>query len=419
MLEPMKPMLFTDDALALRRYAEAAAAFYAGLSTGSAAAPAYRAQSAPRARLRVGYLSTDLREHPVGRLLAGVVECHDKDAFDVRLFALGPPDDSVVRRRLAAVVEPSAVVAPSDEALIEQLRAAQLDILVDLMGYTLGGRPRVLHARVARVQATWLGYPGTLGGSLADYLIADAFAVPAGAEHAYSERLVRLPECLLPGDRSRPLEEPAPRAAYGLPEQAVVLCAFNQTRKLNPRVFRLWMEVLREVPDAVLWLSEERAEASANLRAAACAHGVAPERLVFAPRMPSLAAHLARLRCADLALDTFPYGAHSAAIDALWTGCPLIAWVGCSLPARVSGSILRAAGLAELAAPSAEEYRALILALARDAPRRTQLRERLAASRAQCALFDAARFTRALERAYHTMAERWQLGLAPDHLWID
>jgi protein O-GlcNAc transferase len=417
LLEPMKPMLFTDDALALRRYADAAAAFYAGMRTGSAAPAASGAPSAPR-RLRVGYLSTDLREHPVGRLLAGVVESHDHEAFDIRLFALGAPDDSYVRRRLAAAVEPTVLGTPTDQALIAELRAARLDILVDLMGYTLGHRARVLAARVAPVQVTWLGYPGTLGGSIADYLIADAFAIPEGAEDAYAERLVRLPDCLLPGDRSRAVDEAEPRAAYGLPAEAVVLCAFNQTRKLNPRVFDLWMDVLRAVPDTVLWLSEERAEANVNLRAAAQARGVAPERLVFAPRMPSLAAHLARLRCADLALDTFPYGAHSAAIDALWAGCPLIAWVGRSLPARVSGSILRAAGLAELAAQSAEEYRALILALARDAPRRAHLRERLAVSREQSALFDAQRFTRSLERAYRAMAERSQLGLPPEHLWI-
>jgi len=420
MLEPMKPMLFTDDALVLRRYAEAAAAAFAGMRTASAAgvplAPAV--PGAPPARLRVGYLSGDLREHPVGRLLAGVVECHDRDAFDIRLLALGESDDSDVRRRLAAAVELTALGSPSDRELAAALRAARLDILVDLMGYTVGHRARVLAARVAPVQASWLGYHGTLGGALADYLIADSFAVPSGTEDAYAERLVRLPDCTLPGDRSRPVEDPAPRAAWGLPTEGVVLCAFCQTRKLNPRVFDIWMDVLREVPDAVLWLAEERAEASANLRSAAQARGVAGERLVFATRLPSLGQHLARYRCADLALDTFPYGSHSAALDALWAGCPLIAWAGRSFAARVSGSIVRAAGLPELVAHSGEEYGALIRSLASDPERRTRLRAQLTANRAHCALFDAARFTRALEQAFLMMARRSQHGQAPDHLWI-
>ena len=420
MLEPMKPMLFTDDALALRRYAEAAAASFAGMRAASASGvPVVPAvPGAPPARLRVGYLSGDLREHPVGRLLAGVVECHDREAFDIRLLALGEADDSAARRRLAGEVELTALGSPSDTALAAMLRAARLDILVDLMGYTVGHRARVLAARVAPVQASWLGYHGTLGGSLADYLIADAFAVPAGTENAYAERLVRLPDCVLPGDRSRPVEEPATRGAVGLPAEAVVLCAFSQTRKLNPRVFDVWMDVLREVPDAVLWLAEERAEASANLRAAAQARGVAHQRLVFAARLPSLGKHLARYRCADLALDTFPYGSHSATLDALWAGCPLVAWAGRSFAARVSGSILRAAGLPELVAQSGEEYGALIRSLARDPARRAQLRARLASNRAQCALFDAARFTRALEQAFLMMARRSQLGQPPDQLWI-
>jgi len=208
------------------------------------------------------------------------------------------------------------------------------------------------------------------------------------------------------------------RAAYGLPADAVVLCSFNQTRKVNPLVFEVWMDVMREIRDAVLWISEERPEASANMRSAAEEHGVDPARLVFARWLPNPADHLARYAVADLALDTFPYGSHSTAIDALWAGCPLVAWVGRSLPARISGSVLKAAGVPELIAHSAGEYRQLMLSLARDPVRLSDLRARLAATRHQCALFDAQRFTRALERAFLEMTRRSKLGQAPEHLWI-
>jgi predicted O-linked N-acetylglucosamine transferase (SPINDLY family) len=306
----------------------------------------------------------------------------------------------------------------SDHDLTRYLREQKLDVVVDLMGYTDLHRARVLAARVAPVQVSWLGYPGTLGGSLTDYLVADEYTVPRGLEQHYSERLVRLPGCLLPGDHSRVIGAPLSRSDYGLRADSVVLCSFNQTRKMNPLVFDVWMSALREVPGTVLWLSEERAEATGNLRQAAQRRNIDPERLVFAARVPALADHLARYQVADLALDTFPYGSHSTALDALWAGCPLIAWAGRGFASRVSGSVLQAAGAPELIANSADEYLRLIVSLARESERRTSIRARLIGNRHRCALFDAQRFTRSLEKAYAEMVHRSALGLTPEPLWI-
>ena len=420
MINPMMPMLFTDDPATLRRYADAHSALHLTQSTprGAGHPRPERRGVHSASRIRVGYLSADLREHPVGRLLAGVVESHDRSTFDIQLWSIERDDGSAVHRRLASAAELVSVGALSDVELAARLRDADLDVLIDLMGYTEQNRARILAARVAPVQACWLGYPGTLGGPLADYLIADGYTISPEQERHYAEHIVRLPDCLLPGDRAVSAGESLARTAYGLPTNAVVLCSFNQIRKLNPLTFDIWMEALRENPEAVLWLSEGNAESNANLRRAAGDRGVDAERLVFAPRLPSRADHLARYSVADLALDTFPYGSHSTAIDALWAGCPLVAWVGRSLPARVSGSVLSAAGLPALIANSAEEYRALITSLARDSARRSDLRARLIATRHQCALFDVQRFTRALEHALLEMTRRSKLGQAPEHLWI-
>jgi predicted O-linked N-acetylglucosamine transferase (SPINDLY family) len=415
MVDPLTVSFVTDDPVVLRRYADAAAQHHTTAMV--ALRPPDPAQT--EAPIRVGYLSADLRDHPVGRLLAGVLEAHDPNVVDVSVYALGPHDDSEIRTRIAAATKRFEYVGQlSDAALAGVLSAEKLDILVDLMGYTAGHRARVLAARPVGIQATWLGFPSTLGGSLADYLIADPFTIPEADEPHYAERIVRLPETSLPADGSRMISAPLARAAYGLREDAVVLCSFNQTRKLNPTVFGIWMDILNAVPDSVLWLAQDQPEAQINLRREAVTRGVAPERLVFAPRLASLGDHLARYCVADLALDTFPYGSHSTALDVLWAGCPLVSWAGRSFASRVCGSVLRAAGVPDLVAASADEYRRLILTLAVDKAQRQALRTRLTAERSTRALFDNVRFTRSLERAYQEMFRRRREKLPPDHLWI-
>jgi protein O-GlcNAc transferase len=416
-LEPLSLMFMTDDPLALRAYAEA------GATRAESAAPAVAKSRSPQAsggpRVRLGYLSGDIHDHPVARLLAGVLDRHDRTRFEVTVYALGRHAPSAARRRVAESAEHFVPLEfPTDQELAERIVGDEQAILVDLMGHTALNRNRVLAARPAAVQASWLGYPGTLGGTLVDYLITDGFTTPEGTEEYYSEQLVRLPHSLLPGDASQVANAPLPRAACGLSESAVVLCSFTQNRKLNPRLFDVWMAVMREVPEALLWLTEEHPLAVTNLRKEAAQRGVEGHRLVFAPRAPSAADYLARYRVADLALDTFPYNSHSTAADVLWAGCPLVTMSGRSFASRVCGSVLRTAGLPELVTGNPDEYRDLVIRLARDRAARESLRSRLETTRPSSPLFDVEVFTRSLERAYLAMHERALQALPPTHLWI-
>ena len=366
-----------------------------------------------RERVRIAYLSPDFREHPVGALVAGMLPEHDRGRFEIRAYAWGPKDQSGIRARVAAACDHfEDVDGMTHQALIAHLRAAELDIAVDLCGFTGHNRLTIFGARIAPVQVNWLGYPGTTG--VLDYICADGRIIPPGHEADFSEQVVRLPHTYLPYDRGRPVGVPRDRSEYGLPDQAVVLACFGQLRKLNPLVFDAWMQVLREAPQAILWLSAFSYPAAASkLREAARARGVDPARLVFAAYDPDSASHLARYRVADLMLDTYPYGSHSTAADALWAGCPLVSLAGDSFGSRVSGSILAAAGLPELAARSIEEYTRLIQELAVDGGRRAALRARLAAERDSCPLFDTPRFVRSLETAFQAMHEQRLAALPP------
>lgn len=418
-VDPFTVFYLTDSRVVLRRYADA----FAGqtMAEASPVAPAPRRPRKPTQRIRVAYVSGDIREHPVAHLTAGMFKHHDRSRFEIRVYAIDDDPACSLRQRIAADCENYVSLLPlSDSQLAQRLHADENDIVVDLMGYTQKGRPRLLAARPAPVQVNWLGYPGTLGGPFVDYLIADEITIAPGTEGDYAERIVRLPDTFQPNDRERPIAEPRSRADYGLPEGAFVFCSFNAAQKMNPPLFDVWMRILRSVPNSVLWLHVRvRAETTiGNLRREAAARDVDPNRLVFAQHVPSNADHLARYRVADIALDTFPYGSHTTASDALWAGCPLVGLVGESLASRVSGSILRAVGLPELAADSFESYYTLAVALATDRDRLNKIRERLATNRLTYPLFDTPRFVRALEAAYRMMHERAQAGLPPTHLWV-
>jgi predicted O-linked N-acetylglucosamine transferase (SPINDLY family) len=242
-----------------------------------------------------------------------------------------------------------------------------------------------------------------MGTDCVDYIIADPFIIPAGAERHYSERVVRLPDCYQVNDRKRQISDRMSlRGENGLPEAGVVLCCFNQTAKILPDVFACWMRILRAVPGSVLWLLESNRWAAENLRLAAAAHGIAGDRLLFAPRRP-LAEHLARYRAADLAIDTFPYTSHTTASDALWAGCPLVTRVGDTFVSRVAGSILRNAGMQELVTDNAGDYERKVIELVTAPGKLQELRRKLRETRDRCPLFDTPRFVRNLERAYEDM----------------
>jgi predicted O-linked N-acetylglucosamine transferase (SPINDLY family) len=366
-------------------------------------------------RMRLGYLSSDFHGHPVAYLTAEVFDLHDRERFEVFLFSYGPDDGSAMRQRLETgcdhFIDVSAV---SDDAAAQRIYDERIQILVDLKGYTADDRPRIAARRPAPIQVNWLGFPGTMGADWIDYLIADPYVVPHEHDADYAEKVMRLPHCYQPNDRKRPGgAAQLSRNACGLPETGLVFCCFNQSYKIEPHLFAIWMRLLSRVPDSVLWLLEENRWSPDNLRKEAARHGVSPERLVFVPVRP-LAEHLARYALADLVLDTFPYTSHTTGSDALWAGCPMVTLMGETFASRVAASLLRNVGLEQLIARSFAEYEALALALAHDRPRLEALRRHLRAQPDKLPLFDSPRFTRGLEIAFRRMWERFAEGKAPE-----
>lgn len=354
-------------------------------------------------RIRVAYLSADFRSHPVGFQLVEVLAHHDRARFEVIGISSGEDDGSDIRDRLRLACDQfHDVQAMSDIELARLLRDLEVDIAVDLSGHTLGHRLGALMERPAPVQATWLGHPGTTGAGFIDYILGDAVVTPPEHQAFYSEKIVALPDSFFPFDTGKPIAAPPTRTEAGLPETGFVFCCFNRDWKIAPPVFDIWLRLLQQVPDSVLWLRSYTERSNTILRNRAEERGVAGHRLIFTGRA-DLDVHLARHALADLFLDTLPYGAHATAADALWAGLPVLTQMGDGFAGRVGASLLTAAGLPELITRSPQEYEATALALARDPARLRAIREKLAASRASAPLFDSARFTRNLETAYEKM----------------
>jgi predicted O-linked N-acetylglucosamine transferase (SPINDLY family) len=364
------------------------------------ARPVARTASPGDGRLRIGYLSADFHEHATLHLLSGVLASHDRRRYAIHAYAYGARRDARSAEVAAACEAYRDLDALGDAAAAERIAADGIDILVDLKGYTQGSRLGICARRPAPVQVAWLGYPATLGAAgLADYLIGDAIVTPAQRAADFSETLALLPRCYQPNDRRRPRPEAPDRASQGLPEAALVFCAFNQSYKINRRTFGLWREILGALPDSLLWLLQPPPEAVERLRASLAAGGIDPRRLRFAPPLPQ-AAHMARLGCADLALDTFPVTSHTTGSDALWAGVPLISRRGDTMVSRVAASLLGNVGLDELVCADDAAYVELAVALGRDPARRAELRRRLRAARDTAPLFDTETFTRDLEGLY-------------------
>ena len=368
--------------------------------------------------LRIGYLSDDFHAHAIAYLIAEVIERHDRRRFEVVAYDHSPPSESPYRKRLEKTFDSVVrIEALSDREVAQRMVEDGVDIAVDLKGWTFNTRSQILAHRPAPVQVQWLGYPGTLGAAWIDYIIADPYLVGHGEEMAYSEKIVRLPDTYQSNDRRKEIGLTPTRREAGLPESGFVYCCFNQTYKITPVVFEAWMRLLKSSPDSVLWLLDDNAAVPTVLREHAAARGVDPTRLVFAPKCP-LPEHLGRMRLADLALDCHPYTSHTTGSDALWAGVPVLALSGETFASRVSGSLLRAAGLQELITHSLADYEAMGERLAHEPPLLSSLRARLAENRMTAPLFDSARFTRHLEAAYNAMWQRHRAGLPPDHLDI-
>jgi protein O-GlcNAc transferase len=365
-------------------------------------------------RLRVGYVSADFHLHATSILAASVFELHDRSRIEAFAIAIDPAPDDPMRERLRRGFEHYLdVVNLDDDTIAAVIREREIDILVDLKGFTVQARTGVFARRPAPLQVSWLGYPGSMGAPYYDYILADAQVIPARDEHHYSEAVVRLPGSYQPNDPGRPIgEQPHGRTAFGLPAEGFVFCCFNAAYKITPEQFGAWMRILQAVEGSVLWLLAANDAAQANLVREAQKRGIDPSRLVFAPRVLQ-DEHLARQAMADLFLDTLPYGAHTTASDALWGGLPVLTRFGESFPSRVGASLLSAVGLPELITRSAEEYEASAVALARDPARLAALREKLTANRRTCALFDSVSFARHLESAFETMQARKREGRAP------
>jgi predicted O-linked N-acetylglucosamine transferase (SPINDLY family) len=369
--------------------------------------------TSPSTRLRVGYLSSDLREHAVGYLMTEVFALHDRKNVEVFAYYSGPESKDPLHHHFKSTADHFTSIASLDDAAAARRIAGDgVQILVDLNGYTRDARLKVVAQRPAPVIVNWLGFPGTMASPYHHYLIADDFIVPASHELYYSEKVLRLP-CYQPSHRSRTVAPHTPtRADVGLPENATVFCCFNGAHKIHPFTFERWLGILARVPESVLWLLGSSDATNERLRTHAAARGVAKERIVFAQKLGN-PFHLARYSLADLFLDTTPYGAHTTASDALWTGVPVLTLSGRSFASRVCGSLVRAAGIPELVCETAEQFVEAAVRFGNDRASLAPLRERLRAGRESCALFDMPSLVRHLEGLYMQMWQAHDSGTLP------
>ncbi|MBP7451871.1 MAG: tetratricopeptide repeat protein [Ottowia sp.] len=406
---PFMLLALSDDGGVMKKAAER----YARANHFSAAArPAPSRQAGDR--VRIGYFSADFHSHATCMLLAEVLESHDHEQFEVFGFSFGPIERDAMTDRVARGFDQFLYVKDwSPEQIVAEARRCQLDIAIDLKGYTQNGRPALFARGCAPVQVSFLGYPGTLGAEFMDYIVADKTVIPPEYEQDFSEKVVWMPHSYQCNDSRRPVATVSlSRAELGLPEAAFVFASFNNTYKLLPVIFACWMRILLATPGSVLWLYQSHVSCVANLRASAVEAGVDPDRLVFASGLPP-DQHLARLPLADLFLDTLPCNAHTTASDALWAGLPLLTCMGHAFQGRVAASLLRALSLNELVTNDLSAYEATAIRLAHAPEQLGALRGRLKKCRTSSPLFDGRRYARNLEKAYRAMSDRHMAGLPP------
>jgi predicted O-linked N-acetylglucosamine transferase (SPINDLY family) len=370
-------------------------------------------------RIRLAYLCGEFRQQATSLLMIDLFERHDRQRFELYAFDLGWSDGSEIRKRIDAAFHEVVDLSGVDDAqAAAEIRKREIDIVVDLNGYFGQARPGILARRPCPVQVNYLGFPGTLGASHMDYMLADVTVIPPADQGCYDECITYLPDTYQANDSTRTVAEPSgTRADAGLPDGAFVFCCFNNNFKITPAVFAVWMRLLTLVKGSVLWLLKDNDDAAASLQQEARQHGVAPERLVFAPRVP-LEQHLTRHRFAHLFLDTLPCNAHTTASDALWAGLPLLTCLGTTFSGRVAASLLKAVGLSELVAPDLAAYEGLALELANSPQRLDYLRGRLERHKASSPLFDTARMARHVDAAFVGMWERNQRGEAPQSFTV-
>jgi predicted O-linked N-acetylglucosamine transferase (SPINDLY family) len=370
-------------------------------------------------RIRLGYFSADYHNHATAYLMAELFERHDRSLFELFAFSFGPDSKDEMRQRICAAFDHFADVShQSDKEIARLSRNLNIDIAIDLKGFTQDHRTGIFAYRAAPLQVNYLGYPGTMGADYIDYLIADRVLIPEENQQHYSEKIAYLPNSYQVNDSQRKVADKVfTREELGLPESGFVFCCFNSNYKITPNTFHGWMRILKQVAGSVLWLFEDNAMAASHLRKEARNRGVIPERLVFAERLP-LPEHLARHRAADLCIDTLPYNAHTTASDALWAGLPVVTCTGEAFAGRVAASLLTAIDLPELITSTQEEYETLAVELATNPDRLRSIKQKLERNRLSTPLFDSKLFTRHIEDAYKQMFERYHADLAPDHIYV-
>jgi len=370
-------------------------------------------------KIRIGYFSSDYRNHATSYLIAELLESHDKDRFELFGYSYGPNKNDAMQLRIAAAFDHFVDVRKmSDRAVAIMAREAGLDIAIDLKGFTKDQRMGIFSFGCAPVQVSYLGYPGTSGASYFDYLIADKTVIPEEAQCGYSEKIVHMPASYQVNDSTRRISDrDFTRSELGLPEDAFVYCCFNNNYKILPETFSVWMRILAAVPHSVLWLFESHPHVIINLQKEASSRGVDANRLIFASRM-ELEDHLARHRLADLFLDTLPYNAHTTASDALWAGLPVLTRTGHSFAGRVAASLLNALELTELITDTQDAYEALAIRLARHPEELQAIKNKLDLHKRTKTLFDGRAFARHLEKSFIEMHTRSQQGLPPEHIYV-
>ena len=371
-------------------------------------------------RLRIGYLSSDFGDHPVAAQIVGLLEAHDRTAFDVTCFFTGREQGSAKQRRIEKACDRFVSLGDvADQDIAAAIREAEIDILIDLNGPTMGWRPATLKYRPAPVIATYLGYAGTTGADFVDYVIGDPHVTPFELGAGFCEKIAQLPRTCWPTDPGLPEPEAVDRAELGLPQEAFVFCCFNSNHKISPRVFESWARILHAVPNGVLWIRDGYPAMNERFRQHARDHGIDPARSHFAGRIDSVARHFGRQAQADLFLDTFPYNAHATASDALWSGLPVLTLRGNSYASRVAAGFLANLGLQELIATSFQDYEDKAIKLATDAGALSDLRRRLAQARGNSPLFDTQGLARAIEAAYRHMQACAANGRPPAPFRVD
>jgi protein O-GlcNAc transferase len=382
--------------------------------------PIWKGEKYNHDRIRIAYLSADFRDHPISYLVAGMFERHDKSRFEIAAISFGPDQPSNIRRRLKGSLEHFIDArSQSDEETAKLIRHLEIDIVVDLMGYTTDSRLNIFAQRPGPIQVSYLGYIGSMGADFIDYVIADKIALPLDQQPFYSEKIVHLPDSFLVNDNKLAISPHIPsRKDAGLPADGFVFCSFNNSYKINAQMFDVWMRLLHQIEGSVLWLFGANPAAVANLRSEGERRGVDSSRLVFAARV-DLADHLARHSLADVFLDTVPYNAGATGSAALWSGLPVLTCRGDSFVGRMGASMLNAVGLPELVANNIEAYEALALKLARDSSLLASFKDKLARNRDSYPLFNTERFTRQIEAAYTTMWKRHKQGEPPVSFSID